>query len=67
MPKNHPVKVELAKRGQSQREFAPTVGVTPGTLNLVLNGHVSSWPALRLRTADELGLPEATLFPEVAA
>lgn len=66
MPTVHPVKVELAKRGQTQREFAPVVGVGPATLGQVLNGHVASWPALRRRCAEALGCPEDELFPEPA-
>ncbi len=67
MPIVHPVKVELSKRGQTQRDLAPTVGVSAGTLSQVLNGRVASWPALRRRTAEALGRSEAELFPEVAS
>jgi transcriptional regulator with XRE-family HTH domain len=67
MPPVHPVKVELAKRGQTQRDFAPEVEVSPGTLGQVLNGHVGSWPALRRRCAEVLGRPEDELFPEASA
>lgn len=60
----HPVKVELAARGLTQVDFAPMVGVSPPTLRQVLNGHQSSWPALRRRVADALGRPVSDLFPE---
>ena len=63
----HPVKIELAKRGQTQRDFAPTVGVSAATLGLVVNGRLSAWPSLRARCAEALGRPEAELFPEDAA
>lgn len=58
----HPVKVELSRRGLRQTEFAPRVGVTPGVLGQVLNGRVSIWPALRRRIADELEMSEQELF-----
>ena len=66
MPPVHPVKVELAKRGQTQADFAPFVGVGAATLGQVLNGRVASWPALRRRCAEALGRPESELFPEKA-
>lgn len=62
MPTVHPVKIELAKRGTTQRQFARQVGVSAATLGAVLNGRVSSWPALRRRCSDALGIPEAELF-----
>lgn len=58
------MKVELAKIGRTQTEFAPLAGVTFGTLNRVLNGHAQSWPSLRRRIAEALDRPEAELFPE---
>jgi transcriptional regulator with XRE-family HTH domain len=67
MPYVHPVKVELAKRGQTQKEFASKVGVSPGSLTLVLNGRLASWPALRRRVADALEVSESDLFPEAVA
>lgn len=63
----HPVKVELARRGQRQTEFAPVVGVSPNVLGQVLNGHIRPWPALRRRVAEALDLPEHVLFPEHTA
>jgi len=66
MPPVHPVKVELAKRGQTQRDFAPEVHVSPGTLSQILNGHAMAWPALRRRCAEALGRSEDELFPEAA-
>lgn len=62
MPTVHPVKVELAKRGQTQRAFAPEVTVSPGTLGLVLNGQLRPWPSLRRRISAALDVPEAELF-----
>ncbi len=58
----HPVKVALAERGQTQRAFAPAVGVSPGVLNHILNGRAEPWPALRRRIAQALERPEAELF-----
>jgi transcriptional regulator with XRE-family HTH domain len=67
MPPVHPIKVELAKRGQTQRDFAPEVKVTPDVLGQVLNGRVAAWPALKRRCAGALGRTEDELFPESAA
>lgn len=64
MPLPHPVKVALAARGETQKHLAIAVGVTPGTLAQVVNGHHSSWPALRRRVAEYLGEPESVLFPD---
>jgi len=58
----HPVKTELARRGLTQVGFAPRVGVSAGVLSHVLNGHVSAWPSLRRRIAEELEIPETELF-----
>lgn len=66
MPQVHPVKVELAKRGQTQRHLAGEVRVSPGTLSQVLNGRAAAWPALRRRVAEALGQPEDALFPEAS-
>lgn len=66
MPMAHPVKVELAKRGRSQRSLAKEVRVSAGSLSHVLNGRVVAWPALRRRVAEALDVPEAELFPELA-
>ena len=66
MPRVHPVKVELAKRGQTQRSFAPEVGVSAQVLSHVLNGHMAAWPALRGRISEELDRPENELFSEAA-
>ncbi|MGH9087147.1 MAG: hypothetical protein ACRDYZ_03405 [Acidimicrobiales bacterium] len=60
------MKVELTKRGLTQRAFAPIAGVSAGTLGLVLNGRVAAWPALRRRVTEALGKPEDELFPEAA-
>jgi transcriptional regulator with XRE-family HTH domain len=65
MPTVHPVKIELAKRGQTQRDLAGKVRVTPGVLSHVLNGHVAAWPSLRARIAGALGLSETELFPDL--
>ena len=67
MPKPHPVKVELAKRGQTQRSFARKVGLRPSTLGHILNGHLAPWPAVRQRIAKELGLSEDELFRQTVA
>jgi transcriptional regulator with XRE-family HTH domain len=64
MPTVHPLKIELCKRGLTQRSFAPQVGVSVGTLGQVLNGRVAAWPALRRRIAEALDVPEAQLFAE---
>ena len=62
MPVPHPVKIELARRGETQRQCAAAIGVSAGSLNLVLNGHMAPWPALRDRLAEYLGCPADTLF-----
>ena len=49
------IKQLLAERGETQREFAGKVGITPGVLSQVANGRVRVWPALRTRVAAELG------------
>jgi transcriptional regulator with XRE-family HTH domain len=67
VPKVHVVKVELAKRGESQRACAISVGVSPPVLTQVLNGHRSAWPALRRRLADHLGKDETELFAPAEA
>jgi transcriptional regulator with XRE-family HTH domain len=64
MPRIHPVKIELAKRGKTQRGFAGEVNISPGTLSQVLNGRAQPWPALRRRVSEALGVPESDLFPE---
>lgn len=63
-PPVHPVKVELAIRGETQRSFASRIGVAYGTLNQVLNGHSAPWPSLTRRIAAELGKSEGELFAE---
>jgi transcriptional regulator with XRE-family HTH domain len=63
MPRVHPVKVELSKRGMTQRSLADEISVSPGVLSLVLNGRASPWPALRRRVAEALDVPESDLFP----
>jgi transcriptional regulator with XRE-family HTH domain len=63
MPRVHPVKVELSRRGLTQRSFASQVGISPDVLGHVLNGHAAPWPALRRRIAAELKQAEDELFP----
>lgn len=58
----HPIKIELAKRGETQRTLASAVGISPATLNQVLNGRVASWPALRRRVAEHFDTNENELF-----
>jgi transcriptional regulator with XRE-family HTH domain len=67
MPRVHPVKTELAKRGLTQTGFATQVRVSPATLNQVLNGRSSPWPDLRRRIAEALDLPESDLFDEATS
>ena len=65
MPKKvHPIKTQLAARGSTQRWLAGEVQVSPSTINHVVNGRQSAWPALRRRVAEALDRPEAELFPE---
>jgi transcriptional regulator with XRE-family HTH domain len=58
----HPIKVELARRGESQRACADAVGVSANVLNRVLCYRTESWPALRRRLAEHLEMPEDQLF-----
>ncbi len=67
MPRPHPVKTELARLGQTQRDLAAAIGYSPGTVSQVLNGHVSAWPELRARVARYLNTPEGALFPAESA
>lgn len=60
----HPLKIALAERGLTYKEFAPRVGVTVPSFTQMVNFRVASWPALRRRCAAELGVPEAQLFPD---
>jgi transcriptional regulator with XRE-family HTH domain len=46
--------------------LARKVGVERATLAAVLAGEQKSWPMLRTKLADELGVPRAELFPEFA-
>jgi hypothetical protein len=58
----HPAKAIIVARGERQTDVAAAVGYTPGSLNLVLNRRVASWPAIRARLSEYLGLPESELF-----
>jgi transcriptional regulator with XRE-family HTH domain len=64
MPKKvHPVKTQLAMRGDTQRWLAAEVRVSPSTLSHILNGRLVAWPALRRRVAETLERSEDELFP----
>jgi DNA-binding transcriptional regulator YdaS (Cro superfamily) len=67
MRKTHPIKVQLARLGETQTAFAPRVGVSPQVLNQILNGRVEPWPSFRSRAARVLELSEEDLFPELAS
>jgi transcriptional regulator with XRE-family HTH domain len=62
MAQVHPIKVELARRGETQRTLAGAVGISPATLSQVLNGRAASWPALRRRVAEHFDTNESELF-----
>lgn len=62
MSRVHPVKVELVRRGESQRACADAVGVSPNVLYRVLGYRTESWPSLRRRLAEHLAKPEDELF-----
>jgi transcriptional regulator with XRE-family HTH domain len=58
----HPVKIHAAAHGWTLIEVASRIGVSEGTLALVVNGHRRPWPKIRRSLADLFGVPEATLF-----
>jgi transcriptional regulator with XRE-family HTH domain len=58
----HPAKAVIVARGERQCDVADAVGIKPASLSLVLNRRVASWPAIRTRLSEYLGLPESELF-----
>ena len=64
-PRPHPVKAVLAQRRLALTTLAPRVHCNPHTLGRIFNGYVTPWPLLRQRVAEELDLPEASLFRDI--
>lgn len=60
-----PIKAKLAERRITNRWLGQQVGVNAHTLGRIINGQVLSWPKLRRRCAQVLGLPETELFREL--
>lgn len=58
----HPVRLAALARGETLKDVAAAVGVTSQSLYSALRGN--SWPGLRARLAEHLGLPADVLFPE---
>lgn len=58
----HPAKAIIVARGEKIGTVAERIGTNAHTLGRVLNRKASSWPALRQRLAEDLGLAEEELF-----
>jgi hypothetical protein len=59
-----PAKVELVRRGLKQNHTAAAIGIGDSLLGDVLNRRRASWPALRAKLSEYLGIPEGELFDD---
>jgi hypothetical protein len=60
----HPLRVAIIAAGwPSVASFCRHIGVEPSGVSAVMTGRLAAWPKLRRSCAEELGVPEAELFP----
>jgi lambda repressor-like predicted transcriptional regulator len=60
--------VEIVRAGYpSVRAFARAAGQEPAGLTRVINYRMTSWPKLRRRCSELLGIDERELFPDDVA
>jgi hypothetical protein len=62
MVRPHPAKGIIVARGERLNAVAVKIGADPGLFCLVLNRRTASWPNLRARLSQYLGVPESELF-----
>lgn len=57
------LKIELLRRGVSQRELARIMGTTPSRISRIIRGRLRLSSRDRRRIAEVLGSPASELFP----
>jgi transcriptional regulator with XRE-family HTH domain len=62
-----PAKLAIVARGETIKDAAEALGVSPGSLSMVLRGKVASWPALDQALSRHLGLPVDRLWRDDAS
>jgi transcriptional regulator with XRE-family HTH domain len=61
----HPCKALIVARGERFRDVAEKVGVNPQSFSRIISGTQPSWPKLRRKVAEHLGVDEdVAWFPE---
>lgn len=59
-----PAKAIIVGRGERLNAVAANVNINPDLFCRVLNRRTASWPALRRRLSEYLGVPESELFDD---